>query len=85
MVICLKEIVTGYFFEALSALIGKSAPGLSSTTISRLKSVWTEAYEQWLKRDLSGKHYVYIWADGVYCNIRMDDRQCILATMDGEN
>jgi transposase-like protein len=84
----LKGISTGDFSEALSALVGKGAPGLAAPTISRLKSVWTEEYEQWLKRDLSGKHYVYIWADGVYCNVRMDDRQCILviigATRDGE-
>lgn len=84
----LKGISTRDFSEALSALVRKSAPGLAAPTISRLKSVWTEEYEQWLKRDLSGKHYVYIWANGVYCNVRMDDRQCILviigATRDGE-
>ncbi len=84
----LKGISTGDFSDALSALVGKGAPGLSAPTISRLKSIWTEEYEQWLKRDLSGKHYVYVWADGVYCNVRMDDRQCILviigATRDGE-
>jgi transposase-like protein len=83
----LKGISTGDFTEALAALVGKDAPGLSAATISRLKSVWQQEYEQWLKRDLSRKRYVYIWADGVYCNVRMDDKQCLLviigATKDG--
>ena len=83
----LKGISTGDFDEALAALVGKDAPGLSPSTISRLKSVWEQEYEQWLKRDLSRKRYVYIWADGVYCNVRMDDKQCLLviigATKDG--
>jgi transposase-like protein len=83
----LKGISTGDFTEALAALVGKDAPGLSPSTISRLKSVWQQEYEQWLNRDLSRKRYVYIWADGVYCNVRMDDKQCLLviigATKDG--
>ena len=83
----LKGISTGDFTEALAALVGKDAPGLSPSTISRLKSVWQQEYEQWLNRDLSHKRYVYIWADGVYCNVRMDDKQCLLviigATKDG--
>ena len=83
----LKGISTGDFTEALAALVGKDALGLSPSTISRLKSVWEQEYEQWLCRDLSHKRYVYIWADGVYCNVRMDDRQCLLviigATKDG--
>ena len=74
----LKGISTGDFTEALAALVGKDAPGLSPSTISRLKSVWQQEYEQWLNRDLSHKRYVYIWADGVYCNVRMDDKQCLL-------
>ena len=83
----LKGISTGDFSEALSALLGPDAPGLSSTTISRLKTVWENEYKEWQDRDLSRKKYVYIWADGVYCNVRMDDKQCILvvigATEDG--
>ena len=83
----LKGISTGDFTEALAALVGKDAPGLSPSTISRLKSVWQQEYEQWLNRDLSHKRYVYIWADGVYCNVRMDEKQCLLviigATKDG--
>jgi len=83
----LKEISTGDFTDALAALLGKDAPGLSATTVSRLKSVWQDEYKQWQQRDLSNKRYVYFWADGIYCNVRMDDRQCLLviigATEDG--
>jgi transposase-like protein len=74
----LKGISTGDFSEALAALVGKDAPGLSASTISRLKSIWQEDLEQWQKRDLSHKRYVYIWADGIYCNVRMEERQCLL-------
>ena len=83
----LKGISTGDFTEPLAALLGKNAPGLSPATISRLKTVWQDDYRQWQQRDLSKKHYVYFWADGIYCNVRMDDRQCLLviigATKDG--
>jgi transposase-like protein len=74
----LKGISTGGFTDALTALLGKDAPGLSPATICRLKSVWQEDYRQWQQRDLSNKRYVYFWADGIYCNVRMDDKQCIL-------
>lgn len=77
----LKGISTGDFTEALSALVGRDAPGLSASTISRLKTIWEKEYQEWQSRDLSEKHYVYIWADGVYCNVRMDDKQCILVIM----
>lgn len=77
----LKGISTGDFSEALTALLGKDAPGLSATTISRLKTVWQEDYKKWQQRDLSKKRYVYFWADGIYCNVRMDDRQCLLVIM----
>jgi len=84
----LKGVSTGDFSDALAALVGKDAPGLSAPTISRLKTVWQQEYEQWQKRSLSGKRYVYFWADGVYCNVRMDDKHCLLvivgATVDGE-
>jgi transposase-like protein len=83
----LKGISTGDFTEPLAALLGKDAPGLSPATISRLKTVWQDDYRQWQQRDLSKKRYVYFWADGIYCNVRMDDRQCLLviigATEDG--
>ena len=75
----LKGISTGDFHEALAALLGEGAKGLSQPTISRLKEKWQEEYEQWRCQDLSGKRYVYIWVDGVYFNVRSDDaKQCIL-------
>jgi len=84
----LKGISTGDFTNALSALVGKDAPGLSATTISRLKTVWEQDLKEWQKRDLSNKHYVYFWVDGIHCNVRMDDKQCLLviigATEDGK-
>lgn len=75
----LKGVSTGDFSEALASLLGAQAKGLSSSTISRLKAQWIEEHQQWQKRSLVGKRYVYIWADGIYFNIRnADDRQCIL-------
>ena len=75
----LKGISTGDFQEALQTLLGVDATGLSSSTISRCKRVWEEEYKTWQQRRFSGKRYVYIWADGIYFNIRSDDaRQCIL-------
>ncbi|WP_419602452.1 IS256 family transposase [Thiolapillus sp.] len=75
----LKGISTGDFGEALAALLGPDAEGLSSSTITRLKATWWEEYEAWRKRDLADKRYVYIWADGVYFTPRLDgDRQCML-------
>jgi transposase-like protein len=75
----LKGISTGDFAEALAALLGAEAPGLSASTIARLKDVWQGELERWEKRDLSARHYVYLWADGVYFQPRLDhDRQCIL-------
>ena len=75
----LKGISTGDFSEALAALLGKNAQGLSAGTISRLKQCWVNEYDDWRLRDLSKERYVYIWADGIYFNIRSDDaRQCIL-------
>ena len=85
----LKGISTGDFQEALSALLGPECPGLSATTIVRLKSVWEAEYQQWSSRSLAEKEYVYVWADGIHTNIRLEeDRQCILvlmgATKDGK-
>ena len=75
----LKGISTGDFQETLQALLGKDAKGLSASTISRCKRIWEEEHEAWSRRSLEKKRYVYIWADGVYFNIRSDDaRQCIL-------
>jgi len=85
----LKGVSTGDFSEALKALVGPECPGLSATTVTRLKTVWEEEFQEWSKRSLEGKQYVYIWADGVHFNIRLEeDRQCILvlmgATADGK-
>ena len=78
----LKGISTGDFSEALEALLGPDAPGLSATTVVRLKDVGRREYEAWSKRDLSGQRFVYIWADGIYSNVRLDDeRQCLLVVM----
>ncbi len=78
-VLYLKGISTGDFQEALEALLGEEAAGLSPATISRLKSRWQAEYEAWTKRDLSASRYVYVWADGIYFNIRGDDdKACIL-------
>jgi len=85
----LKGVSTGDFSEALAALLGPDAKGLSATTVTRLKGLWEQEYQEWNKRSLAGKQYVYVWADGVYFNIRLEGgRQCILvlmgATADGK-
>jgi len=77
----LKGVSTGDFSDALAALVGKDAPGLSAPTISRLKTIWQQDFDQWRNRDLTGKRYVYFWADGIYCNVRMNDRQCLLVVI----
>ena len=78
----LKGISTGDFTEALQALLGSDCPGLSSTTITRLISTWQDEQQQWVQRDLSDTRYVYVWADGIHFNIRLEeDRQCILVLM----
>lgn len=85
----LKGVSTGDFGDALKALVGPECPGLSATTVTRLKAVWEEEFQEWNKRSLKSKQYVYVWADGVHFNIRLEeDRQCILvlmgATADGK-
>jgi len=81
----LRGISTGEFSEALTALLGPEAPGLSASTVVRLKEVWQTDYEAWSKRSLADKRYVYFWADGVHFNVRLGgdgaekaNRQCIL-------
>ena len=88
-ILYLKGISTGDFEEALAALVGKDAPGLSASTIARLKEGWTDEHERWLKRDLSMKRYVYFWADGIHLEARLENQaQCILviigATLEGK-
>ena len=81
----LKGVSTGDFSEALAALLGPEAPGLSATTITRLKAGWEEDYRSWQGRSLAEQRYVYVWADGIHFNIRLEDpgnaRQCILVLM----
>ncbi len=78
-ILYLKGISTGDFEEALAALLGKDAPGLSASTIGRLKEAWIDEHNRWKKRDLSGRRYVYVWADGIYLQARLEDeKQCIL-------
>lgn len=75
----LKGISTGDFTEALAALLGPKAAGLSAKTITRLKADWWNGYESWQKRDLSNRRFLYIWADGVYFKPRMaEEKQCVL-------
>ena len=67
------------FREALPVLLGEDAAGLSPTAITRLTATWEAEYDAFRKRDLSERDYVYVWADGVHFNIRLeDDRLCTL-------
>ena len=78
-ILYLKGVSTGDFAPALAALLGKDAPGLSASTIARLKEVWIDEHKRWNERDLSAKRYVYMWADGIHLQARLeDDAQCIL-------
>lgn len=78
-ILYLKGVSTGDFEEALIALLGKDAGGLSASTISRLKEAWAEEHARWSRRDLSTKRYVYFWADGIHVQARLEDQaQCLL-------
>src|SRR6267154_1826166 len=78
-VLYLRGISTGDFQEALAALLGKDAPNLSPAVISRLTAEWQGEYERWHKRNLSARRYVYVWADGVFLQARMEDHgECML-------
>ena len=87
----LKGISTGDFPEALQSLLGANAPALGPNVVVRLKEQWFQEYDQWSHRDLSEKQYVYVWADGIHVNVRLENeanqRQCLLvligATADG--
>ena len=88
-ILYLKGVSTGAFEEALAALLGKDAGGLSASTIARLKEAWLDEHARWLDRDLSTKPYVYFWVDGIYVQARLeDDAQCLLviigATAEGK-
>ena len=78
-ILYLRGISMGDFQEALAALLGKNAPNLSPSVIARLRSEWEADYTRWQRRDLSARRYVYIWADGVYLQARMEPQaECIL-------
>jgi putative transposase len=78
----LKGISTNDFSQALSAILGEGVKGLSPANIVRLKQCWEAEYQSWAKRDLSDKHYVYLWVDGIYFQVRLDEeRSCILLIM----
>src|SRR5690554_287374 len=78
-VLYLKGISTGDFQEALSAILGADAPNLSPSVLARLTAGWQADYDSWSRRDLSARHYVYIWADGVYLQARMEENaECML-------
>jgi putative transposase len=81
-VLYLRGISTGDFQEALAALLGKDAPNLSPSVIARLRGDWQGEYERWQKRDLSARRYVYLWADGVYLQARMEPQaECMLVVI----
>ena len=78
-ILYLKGVSTGDFEEALIALLGKGAGGLSASTIGRLKEAWSEEHARWSRRDLSAKRYVYFWVDGIHVQARLEDHpQCLL-------
>jgi transposase-like protein len=78
-VLYLRGISTGDFQEALAALLGKDAPNLSPAVIARLTAEWQGEYGRWQRRDLSARRYVYVWADGVFLQARMEDHgECML-------
>jgi transposase-like protein len=81
----LKGISTGDFQDALQSLLGPDAPNVSPNVIVRLKEQWSREYDAWCRRDFSEKRYVYVWADGIHVNVRLEDeanqRQCLLVLM----
>ena len=81
----LKGISTGDMQATLESLLGEGIAGLSAGTVSRLKQSWEADYGRWRQRDLSRRRYVYVWADGVYSNVRMDDRLCLLVIVGSDD
>jgi putative transposase len=77
----LKGVSTNDFDEALKALFGESVKGLSPSTIARLKRGWEAEYAEWRQRDWHGHEFVYLWADGIYVNVRAEERRCILVVV----
>jgi len=82
-VLYLKGVSTGDFSQALEAILGPDAPGLSATNVVRMKSGWEEEYRSWCRRDLSEKRYAYFWADGIHVNVRLDEERCCILVIMG--
>ena len=78
-ILYLKGVSTGDFEEALVALLGKDAGGLSASTIGRLKDAWSDEHARWSKRDLSGKRYPIFWVDGIHVQARRRGRRTVPA------
>ena len=85
-VLYLRGVSTGDFQEALAALLGREAPNLSPSVITRLTAEWQAEYERWQRRDLAARRYVYVWADGVYLQARMEEQaECMLVLILGSS
>jgi putative transposase len=82
-ILYLRGLSMGDFQEALAALLGKGAPNLSPSVIARLRDEWQAEYARWQKRDLSARHYVYVWADGVYLQARMEPQAACMLVLIG--
>ena len=82
-VLYLKGISSGDFGEALAAILGEGAKGLSATTVTRLKEGWEQEHQGWSRRSLVGKEYVYLWADGIHVNVRLDEQRVCLLVLIG--
>jgi len=83
-ILYLRGLSTGDFGPALSALLGEEAlAGFSPTTVTRLLSIWQDEYKAWRKRSLAGKNYVYLWADGVHFNVRLEADRLACLTLIG--
>lgn len=81
-ILYLKGVSTSSMAAALAPLLGSNAAGLSATTVVRLIEGWQEEYDTWCKRSLKDEEVVYLWADGIYCNVRLqDDRPCLLVVV----
>jgi putative transposase len=82
-ILYLRGVSTGDFQEALAALLGKEAPNLSPSVIGRLTAAWQDEYERWQGRDLSARRYVYVWADGVCLQARMESQAACMLVLIG--
>jgi putative transposase len=78
-ILYLRGVSMGDFQEALAALLGRDAPNLSPSVVARLRGEWEADFARWQRRDLSARHYVYVWADGIYLQARMEPQaECML-------